>query len=185
MRAIDAIKRLYATTNKDRPLLQSILVPELAKALRDWIENAPHDAGTLIGGLAASYYALPRTTMDIDLIFAGSVPSLVPGFKKIRAHAFEHKETGVEVEVLDAAFLGIPEALVQKVTDTAHKSDGVSVASPEGLIALKLQRASRQDQADIESLLKRYPITLNELQHWNLTAQQIAIFHEIKYSLRN
>ena len=177
LRSIESIKRLYATGSKDRSLLQSIVSNEVEKALKDWIKYSS-DPGVLIGGLAVSYHAVPRSTMDIDIIFSGVPPLTVNNFKKIRPHAFEHKPTGVEIEVLTASFLNISQALVDKVHASAHKSDGMLVASLEGLISLKLQRGSRQDLADIETILKVFPHI--SLTGWPLSDAQLKIFNDIK-----
>lgn len=104
--------------------------------------------------------------MDIDLIFTGAVPDSIEGFKKIRPHAFEHISTGVEVGVFSASFLNIKSELIAKVRATAHLSDGLLIASPEGLIVLKLHRWSRQDQADIEAIWKACHLHVNDLEPW-------------------
>ena len=51
----------------NRTLVESILVPELITALRDWEINA--GGGVLIGGIALSFYVPPRATQDLDFLF--------------------------------------------------------------------------------------------------------------------
>ena len=55
--------------NGKRTLIESILVPEVAKAILDWQNEVPN-VGVLIGGLALSYYVKPRSTIDgVFLVF--------------------------------------------------------------------------------------------------------------------
>jgi hypothetical protein len=56
-------------------------------------------------------------------------------------------------------------------------SDGVRVASPQGLVALKLGRFSRQDQTDIETLLN---IETVELDNWPLDSVSKERWNEVK-----
>ncbi len=149
------VESWYRYNDGTRTLLESVVVPEVARALNDW-QKAKVQNCVLIGGLALSYHGHVRATMDCDFLFIGnnSVPTEVEGFKKTRGHAFRHNETHVEIEVLDPAFLDMSVDLVQKIIDTAAETDGMRVASKEGLIASKLKRFSRQDQADIEHLIK-------------------------------
>jgi hypothetical protein len=50
-----------------RTLIESIMMPELIAALRDWAKSG--SGGVLIGGLGLSYHARPRFTQDIDFLF--------------------------------------------------------------------------------------------------------------------
>lgn len=162
-----------------RPLLESVIVPEITAAIKDWIgADVP---GILIGGLALSFYGKPRYTADIDVLFVSDqdVPDDIPGFKRIRSHAFQHNKTHVEVEVLSARFLGIPDGLVKQVVNTAVESNGMKVASRSGLVALKLQRGELQDQADIDQLVKTGDVDLTPYSEW-LTDEQMAAFEKIK-----
>ena len=59
---------------------------------------------------------------------------------------------------------------------TAKKIDGVTIASREGLIALKLVRFSRRDAGDIEDLLEGVKITTQYLDGWPLTSKQYQNF---------
>lgn len=168
--------------NKDlsRPLLESIIVPEVTSALKKWI-GLSDIPGILIGGLALSFYAKPRYTADIDVLFLSDrdIPDQIPGFKKIRSHSFQHNDTHVEVEVLSPSFLGLPEELVKKVTETAIESGGMKVASPSGLVALKLFRDSLKDDADIQDLLLTGKVDLQPFTPW-LNQQQIERFENIQ-----
>jgi hypothetical protein len=162
-----------------RPLLESVIVPEITSAIKDWIgADVP---GILIGGLALSFYGKPRYTSDIDVLFISDndVPDNIRGFKRIRSHAFQHNKTHVEVEVLSANFLGIPDGLVKQVANTAVESNGMKVASRSGLVALKLQRLELQDQADIDQLIKTGEVDLTPYAEW-LTNDQMIAYNKIK-----
>jgi hypothetical protein len=155
-----------------RSLVESILVPEVAKAIHDWKRSAGK-IGVLIGGLALSFYVKPRHTTDGDFLFlaADDIPSQVPGFKRTRPGAFLHKETHVEIEVLVPQAINMTKELAQKIADTAVEKDGYKIASREGLVAAKLQRFKLQDRADINALLLLGPI---DLSRFPLSDKQLA-----------
>lgn len=182
MRLNQIIENMYNFNDDDlsRPLVESIVVPEITKAIGDWIGSASLP-GVLIGGLALSFYAKPRSTMDIDVLYITDrdIPDDIPGFKKVRSHSFQHNSTHVEVEVLSATFLGIPEGLVKKVVETSVESNNMKIASKSGLIALKLFRGKRQDLADIEQLIETGGIDLSPFVPW-LSKEQLDVFQEIK-----
>jgi len=156
------IRNCNTKNNGSRTLMESILVPEVDKAIMDWKHNSQCNA-VLIGGLALSYYIKPRYTMDVDFLFMGleQIPNSVPGFKRHRKLAFEHNKTGVEIEVLTPNSINMSEELAHDINNTALEKDGLIIASREGLIAAKLLRYSLQDQADIAELLKLGPIDMN------------------------
>jgi len=158
----------------DRTLFESIMSPEVLAALRDW--EAAGGNGVLIGGVGLSYYAKPRMTQDVDLIFLtpSEIPVEVPGFRRHRRGAFEHKRTGVEVEVLTPETINVSPVLIQQVIDNAVKSDGVRIASPSGIVALKLQRYRRQDQADIVALISTGKVDISQFDLNPLQKQQYA-----------
>ena len=159
-----------------RTLNESIIYPEVEQALKDWKNNCKADS-VLIGGLAYSYYCKPRSTQDVDLLFLSfdEIPSNVEGFKRTRDHAFLHKDTHVEVEVLDPEFLKLDKRLVQLIFDEAWTNDKIKIASPKGIICLKLNRYSLKDQSDIDDLLK-YCVRLNinlDFDKYNLNNHQL------------
>lgn len=147
------------------------LAQEVQHALDSWGVHVKN--GVLVGGLAMSFYAPPRYTQDIDLLFLAQedIPDQVPEFKKTRPHSFLNNKTHVEVEVLTPAYIGVSHDLVSMVIDTAVVRGGWRVASREGLIALKIQRASRQDLADIERLAS----SSADLRGWPLTEKQRSL----------
>lgn len=145
-----------------RSLAESILVPEVAKAIADWQKAVPN-IGVLIGGLALSYYIKPRSTIDGVFLFVSDaeIPIEIPGFKRSRPGAFLHKVTHVEIEVLTPEKINMPKALAEKIVSTAVQHNGVKVASREGLIVSKLLRFKLQDRTDISELLKLGPVDLS------------------------
>lgn len=145
-------------------LKDAAIVPEVEHTLLAWVRALPESkSGVLIGGLALSFYAKPRYTTDVDVLFLqGQVPASVPGFKRHRTGAFQENQTQVEVEFVTASSVGIPETVVHKVIETAHSVDGLKVCSLAGLVVLKLfgSRSTKrhfQDLADIQKLLVAHP----------------------------
>lgn len=138
-----------------RTLNESIIHKEVIQALDDWKRYNSSDC-VLVGGVALSYYLVPRMTEYLDLIFMteNDIPTSVLGFKKIREHAFLHLKTHVEIEVLTPEYLNKSEKMFKTTFDESIESDGIKVANPRALIALKLNRFKSQDKTDIENLLK-------------------------------
>lgn len=172
------IEKLLRVNDGTRTLFESVMVPEVAAALKDFHRAGGTNKAVLIGGLAVSFYGLPRTTMDVDFMFLSpsDVPNEVQGFKKIRAHAFQHNQTHVEIEVLDPSYLGLPQDLVQAVFDTAVTMDGMKVASKSGIIALKLFRMKRYDQGDVEQLAALGDI---DLTPFHLSQDKIDVYNRV------
>jgi hypothetical protein len=162
----------------NRTLFESILIPEVEQAAKDWESNSNCNA-VLIGGLALSYYVKPRTTTDADFLFMSSnqIPEIVSGFKRHRSLTFEHRNTGVEIEVLSPEAINMPIELAQDIFKTSERHGKLNVASREGLIAAKLLRFSLQDEADVDSLLKLGPVDMSEfhLSQKSLENYQIEI----------
>jgi len=174
--------KLNQSNSNDRSLFESVVANEVLLALQDWTKISSN--GVLIGGLALSYHIKPRHTQDIDMIYltGDDIPETVTGFRKIRNHEFQHNQTHVEVEVLPANFIDQPQELVNRVIRTSLKINNTNIASANGLVALKLGRFSRQDQADIEQLIIHANANINEYTKW-LSDLQIKRFNSIMNSL--
>lgn len=142
-------------SNLSRPLLESVIAPEVSAALKQWI-GSTDVPGVLIGGLALSFYVKPRYTIDVDVLYLSDdeIPDQIRGFKRTCTHGFQHNQTHVEVEVLSPKFLKISPELAHKVVETAVVSNGMKIANKGGLVAMKLHRGNLQDQADIVALLQ-------------------------------
>jgi hypothetical protein len=170
------IDLMKSANDGTRSLFESIMVPEVEHTLKKWTRLDIRSV--LIGGLALSYHNIPRYTQDIDVLFLSKsdVPMKLNGFKKVRQHSFQCNDTHVEIELLDSDFLNISVDLVKEIFKTSIKKDGMLIASPSGLVALKLQRFSRQDQADIENLNKYHVI---DLSYFTLTNDHIKKYESI------
>jgi len=125
----------------------------------------------LCGGLAMAIYALPRATLDIDILIEGTSLEIAHravhdlGFTfnaapmefhggKVHIHRVSKIEPGTgETLVLDFLIV-TPD--IKSAWDTRTKVNweygDISVVSPEGLILLKSFRRSGQDQDDIDFL---------------------------------
>jgi hypothetical protein len=177
MRAKEIFEKLNKENDGSRSLLESIAVPEVSAALNDWINNA--HSGVLIGGNAMSYYGKPRATMDVDILFLNTIdiPSEIPGFKRIRNGAFQHDKTHVEIEVITPSSINISPNLVNVVCQTALEINGYRVASPSGIVALKLQRLKNNDIGDIVQMINTGKVDLSEFP---LSEKNLQDFEEIQ-----
>lgn len=176
MRAKEIIERMHHINDGSRPLFESVAVPEVIHALKDWAREV-HD-GILIGGLAMGYHGRPRATFDVDILFLtpSQIPLHVEGFKRIRPGAFLHKSTHVEVEVLSPQSINLNPELAEQVAATATQSDGIKVASPSGIVALKLQRLKRNDIGDIVQMIETGHV---DLSGFTLSLKNMQDFEEI------
>jgi hypothetical protein len=125
----------------------------------------------LCGGLAMAIYALPRATLDIDLLIeASSLEDTKRAVSEIgfvlKAAPMEFQEGKVVIHRISKIEPGTGEILVldllivtpeiKSAWDSRTKVEWehgiLSVVSPEGLILLKSFRRSGQDQDDIDFL---------------------------------
>jgi hypothetical protein len=172
------VDKMKVPNNGSRTLFESVVYPEVIDALEDWIELNVNNC-VLIGGVALSYYVVPRMTQDVDMLFLSKtdIPLTLIGFKRTRSGAFQHNKTHVEIEVLTPQFINLRKDLAEKIFNTAIKKDNIYIASPEGLIASKLGRFNYQDRADIQNLLLSQNI---DLSNFNLTEEELEKFNIIK-----
>ena len=86
------------------------------------------------------------------------------------------------MEMLSTEFIGQNQDLINKVFDTARIIDGVTLPSPEGLVALKIKRHSLQDIADIDSIAKIHELNFKD---WPLDEKDLHIVENaIGYKLK-
>jgi hypothetical protein len=177
MKLRDLIK-MNSINDGTRTLSESIAIPEVLQALEDW-KRETNQIGVLIGGCAVSYYARPRGTTDVDFLFLTSneIPSKVKGFKRTQLGAFQHNKTHVEIEVVTPSSINLDLNLAKLVIDTAILIDGLYIASPTGLVALKLQRMKRYDEGDIAALIETGKV---DLANWPISPEQYKIFKQIE-----
>ena len=176
------IDKMNGINDGNRTLTESILVPEIILALNDWKNNYKNDY-VLIGGIALSYYVKPRTTTDIDVLFLtlNDIPKNVIKFKKHRSLAFQHNKTHVEIETITPESINVPISIAQAVFNTAIMNDDIKIASPSGLVALKLFRFNLSDQADIENLIINTTI---DLTPFNIPLSLLKKYNKIKKSIK-
>lgn len=180
LRDIAIVNKWKRRNDGSRSLLESVLIPEVQAALAQWAKNYRGN-GVLIGGLALSFWNIPRYTTDLDVLFIEHPAILsVDGFRRSRKHALVHKGTDVEVELLDPEFLKIPVNVVQKIIDTAVIQDGLRIASKSGLVASKLWRFNKYDQGDIENLIKLGGVDLSDFP---IPAKERGLFDVLSRAL--
>jgi len=171
-----------------RSIYESIIPKEVMVALDDWKSSNTSNC-VLIGGIALSYYIKPRYTEDIDLIFLTDedIPTNVYKFRRNRKHSFEHIKTGVEIELITPEHINKDSSLFESVFETSINSDGIKVASPLGLIALKLFRSKTNDRDRVDIIeLCRYCYENNielDITNFELTEEEMSIFNEIKNNI--
>ena len=164
------------------------VLPEVQEALLKWIKTktGPVAPGVLIGGLAMSFYAKPRYTQDVDLLFLSSadIPMYVEGFKRTRPGAFHDKSSHAEIEVDSAkSFDSLPQQVAEKVFETAVVYSGIRVASREGMLALKLYAAHNpkrrhKDLGDVQLLIEGMSDPEAEMKDWLLIPSALAFLRE-------
>jgi hypothetical protein len=156
----------------DQPLSKQFIA-----ALRDlekWLDEAraPH---ALLGGIAVSLIAQPRTTRDIDaciwvehklwasLIDSGSYHGFAPRVddalafaERSRVFLLVHEPTGTKVDVSVAGLPFEKEMLSHASTVTVGDFE-VRVPSPEDLIVTKAIAHRPRDLIDIASIIEIHP----------------------------
>jgi hypothetical protein len=130
------LTKMQAINDGTRTLIESIMMPELIAALREWANSG--SGGVLIGGLGLSYHVRPRFTQDIDFLFLEptDAPEAVPGFCRISSSIVEHLQTHVLVNIVSPSSVSIPEEIAEQIVLTATLSNRIRVATPSGLVAL-------------------------------------------------
>lgn len=170
-----------------RTLTESAISPEVLKTMRAWIDAwGGHPPGVLVGGMALSFYSEPRYTQDMDLLFGSNdeIPDPPDGFKRHRAGALLDKRTHVEIEFITPDTVGLPEATVRRVIETATEREGLRIASMEALIALKLHAADnpkrrRRDEDDIIRMLQNHAdFDERSMLQWELSEEHLSRFME-------
>jgi len=178
-------KSMLSEESIEKPIQQTLI--DLASLLQNSIPWA------LCGGIAVGVRAKPRGTEDIDILLKSdseidSIVSLTKSlFKHSRLHALTHKKYGVEVDLVTPEFVKVKDSIVLKVLETSDifnlTNTKIPTVSAAGLIALKLGRASAQDIADIESIIKKHDNI--DLTEYDLSPEQIKILLSIRTSVLN
>ena len=182
---LDRLSRALRTIDSVLDFHRRGAAGEIQTTLRDFsVAIGTRVRWALVGGLAlGAHLSQPRATQDVDVLMASetdleTIAGLTQAkFRRVRPHALAHRETGVVVELLTPQFLRQDEAISTSALSSAQTVNGVPVAGKEALIATKLQRASLQDRADIERLLRAHGAL--DLSAYPLTTQQQALYEEI------
>lgn len=157
---------------------------EVDNAFKDWISqtrNEYYNKQMLIGGMALIHYdIMNRTTTDADFIFLNKdeIPVNVPKFKKNRISSFKHIITHVEIEVLTSSIINASQEFIEATFKEAYQKDGYLIASPSGIIALKLKRFNDNDIRDIINLKKQFIIDLTPYVN-HLSEEEINNFNSL------
>lgn len=154
------------------------------QALTDWLdaEQVPH---TVIGAVAVSLIAQPRTTHDIDVVVwleanrweaflqAGAQHGVAPritdalGFA-VRARVFllRHETSGVSIDISCGA-LEFEREMIQRASIVRIGELTLKVPTPEDLIITKAVAQRPKDIADIESILSvQQNLDLERIRYW-------------------
>ena len=153
------------------------------KTLNDFNEVNP--GHVLIGGLSLSFLGIPRGTDDLDfLVKEEDIENIQWNarikFKPNRKHAITNKETGIEIEFVTSKTVPISDQLVKDVYGSSFEKDGVRVASPAGIVALKLHRLSDYDKGDIKKLIKKHNVDVGALSKFDVSSDKIQAFLQLK-----
>lgn len=175
-----------------RSLFESASSNDLNKALKDVAKVLVDSDYTLIGGLAIGYHTRPRGTDDVDILLLNEESVAVVHdllqksglFKRARAHAEIHKETGVEIELLSPSFIKQPEDLVKSAIDNSIQVEFgdtvVNVATAKHILALKLDRFSFKDKADIQDFIR---IGITDVSDLITDKKYLDRFEQMKYDV--
>ena len=179
--------------NNIKNVKNAIFNNDVKKAFLDFVKLNKQKDVLLIGGLSVGVYTQARNTQDIDIIVVSDsdidsvLNDIKSKFKKNRAHSFEHKSTGVEIEILTPDFINYPKSIVRKAIENATIQDvdghSVKIVSPKFLVALKLKRASLgnnksyMDMFDISNITDVYgKFDLSDLE---LTDKELQTYERL------
>jgi len=111
------------------------------------------------GGVAVALNGRIRATEDVDILIPSETAlerlalQYADKFRQIRPHAFLHRKTGIEMDVLTPELIKVPEIIVESAIGTAISNYGIRVVNKTYLIILKMFSGRRQDYVDVVSLL--------------------------------
>lgn len=177
-----ALTKRKFRNNGFRSISESMLHPDVLKTFEKWKQNYNgHENCIIVGGLSVDMYIQRRPTEDIDILFLSNndIPDRIIGFKRMLSkHMFEDTQTGVVVEFVTPERVNGNYKTFKEVFDAAIESEGIKIASPISIIALKLSRYSESDRADIIGLIEycieneilfdfsRYDLSERELENF-------------------
>lgn len=167
---------------------EAVIVDDVRRTLEAWRSATDTRDGVLIGGLALAFYSRPRFVDEIELLYANEavIPTKVSGFRRSDESSFTDEGTGVVVHALTPTSPGLSAAIAAKVQTTAIERAEFRLASLEGLIALKLDSASRgqssetSPEQDIINMIEWAPkFRLTDLENWPIGAAHHELLSEL------
>jgi hypothetical protein len=137
------------------------------------------------GGVAVALNGRIRATEDIDILIASETAlerlalQYADKFRQIRPHAFQHRQTGVEVDVLTPEHIKVPNGIVESAIDSAGSNYGIRVVNKTYLIILKMFSGRRQDYVDVVSLLADKSNADIDFIEETIPADKVELFKEL------
>lgn len=141
----------------------------------------------LVGGLAVDYWCRSRKTDDIDIFFLtqARLPRKIwygsTNFKPFSSSSEDHparlyhKTTGIEIDLITPKEVGLPSRYASYIYKTAISDNGFKIASPEGIILMKLISWRPKDQVDVTMLLEVPSIDLIKIDSILSTDHKIKL----------
>jgi len=134
----------------------------------------------LIGGLAAGFWGEPRYTQDMDFTVALKEENLDSFIHLLKANGFIFSKKGTnQIEIKQKGRLNFQADLILSETEYQEWvvsraipvkifETKVSICTPEDLIIMKLLANRRQDLLDVENILKKRVMELDQdyLKKW-------------------
>lgn len=181
-------KRRRLNTNP----LHTKIHPDLASALRETAQDLIEQKVPFIvvGGLALSYHFPTYPTDDVDfaVVSESDVPKTLKGTKRLSAHMFEMKKSGVIVDIVTPNHVKVPRqvfdyAMATATLDTSLGFD-VRFATPEAIFAIKLSRGRIKDQAHIMWMMRHgFNPDSASLQAIGVPADKLALLERLQTEL--
>lgn len=184
----------YLKENNEKPIKQAIFNDTVKKAFIDFVRLNNNKNVTIIGGISLGAWTRSRSTDDIDILVLSEddidkiEKDISSKFKRNHKHSFEHRSTGVEIEVITPALINHDIDLIKEAIKYAKVDDvdghEIKVVTPKYLIMLKLARAilkgnskAKIDQGDIMELLKVYGKF--DLSDMNLSKEKMGMYNSL------
>lgn len=161
-----------------------ILFEDVLKDLLKWFKNSSGEF-LIIGGIAVSLLARPRTTQDIDVLslldesewknflengrqfgFEARIKDALPFVEMNRVLLLQHKKSGINIDISFGYLPFEKESMKRKTLHTMGSLE-IPLPTPEDLIIMKMIAHRPQDMVDIKSILQIYPkLDRQRIQKW-------------------
>ena len=163
---------------------KTVLFEDVLQNLLAWFKKSPGEF-LIIGGIAVSLLARPRTTQDIDVLslmdesswknflktgiqfgFTARIKNVLAFARKNRVLLLRHKKSGVNIDI---SFGSLPFEQESVDRRTFYKIGALQIPlpTPEDLIIMKMVAHRPQDMIDVKTILQTYPeIDRARIQKW-------------------